>query len=144
MVNKPIISMALGAAVKVATSYLLIGIPSVNIYGAPISTFLSVLTIVSVNLYFIVKRIGRIEGVLTLFGRPFAASFLSVASGLAFYVVLESFVPSKWNVMIAVAAVVLLYTVLALKLRAIDKDDIAMMPLGEKLARALVRIKLLK
>ena len=143
MVNRPIISMFFGALVKIVVSYILIGIPQINIYGAPISTFLSTLTIVSVNLYFIVKKLGKFDKIGTLFGKPFLASFLSTVIGLCVYVLLESRFDFKGNIAIAILVIVVLYIILALKLRAINKDDVLMLPLGEKLAAGLEKIKLL-
>ena len=57
-VKKPIISMSVGVIVKVVLSFILIGMPQVNVYGAPISTFISSIVIVSINLYFIIKYAG--------------------------------------------------------------------------------------
>jgi stage V sporulation protein B len=59
LVNKSIISMISGMGVKVVAAYILIGNENVNIYGAPISTLFSVILIVSMNLYFIIKRCGK-------------------------------------------------------------------------------------
>ena len=143
MVNYPIISMFFGALVKIVLSYILIGIPEINIYGAPISTFLSTLTIVSVNLYFIVKKLGKFDKIATLFGKPFLSSFLSTVIGLCVYVLLESNFDFKGNIAIAILLIIVIYIILALKLRAINKEDILMIPLGEKLAAGLEKIKLL-
>ena len=38
--RKPIISMLAGSAVKIAVSYILIGTPSIGIFGAPVSAFI--------------------------------------------------------------------------------------------------------
>lgn len=143
MVNKPIISIVCGSLVKVISSYIMIGIPEINIYGAPISTFLSVLTIVSVNVYFIIKKIGRLDKVLTLFGRPFLSAFLSVAFGVAAFILLELISGSRWNIAITIMLIALLYLVLTMKLRVLDEEDILMLPMGEKLASGLKKIKLL-
>ena len=143
MVNKPIISMLIGAIVKIIFSYILIGIPKIYIYGAPISTFFSTLTIVAVNLYFIVKKIGRMEKISVLFGRPFISAFLSMMAGVSLYVFLETYLDFNGNILIAIMVVMLLYIILALKLKAIDKEEISMLPLGEKIAIGLEKIKLL-
>ena len=143
MVNKPIISMLMGAVVKIVVSYILIGIPQIHIYGAPISTFFSTLTIVAINLYFIVKKIGRMEKISVLFGRPFISAFLSMVVGVSIYVLLETYLDFRGNIAIAIIIVVLLYVILSLKLHAIDKEDITMLPFGEKISKGLEKIKLL-
>lgn len=143
MVNIPIISMLAGAMIKIVVSFVLIGIKEVNIYGAPISTFFSTLTIVAVNIYFIVRKIGKMEGVGKLFARPFFAAFLAMIAGVGSYVLLETFVSFGGNVAIVIMLVALIYMILALKLGAIDKEDIQMLPLGEKIVLGLEKIKLL-
>ena len=47
---KPIISMAIGSVIKLAAAYILIGIPEVGVYGAPISTLICNIVISAVNL----------------------------------------------------------------------------------------------
>ena len=143
MVNLPIISMLAGAAVKIVSSFILIGIENVNIYGAPMSTFLSTLTIVVINVYFIVKKIGKMERVSVLFARPFLSAFISVALGVGIYALLEKLSGFGGNSVIAIMMVAALYGFLSLKLRAIDKEDILMLPLGEKIAKGLEKIKIL-
>lgn len=143
MVNKPIISMLAGAIVKIVVSFILIGIKEVNIYGAPISTFFSTLTIVAINMYFIVKKIGKMERIGTLFARPFFSAFLAMIAGVGAYVLLETYVRFGGNIAIAITLVALLYVILVLKLGAIDREDIMMLPLGDSIAKGLEKIKLL-
>lgn len=143
MVNIPIISMLAGAIVKIVISFILIGIKEVNIYGAPISTFFSTLTIVAINMYFIVKKIGKIERVGMLFARPFFSAFLAMIAGVGAYVLLETYVRFGGNIAIAITLVALLYVILVLKLGAIDREDIMMLPLGDSIAKGLKKIKLL-
>ena len=143
MVNQPIISMVIGAIVKISFSFVLIGIEGVGIYGAPISTFFSTLTIVAVNVYFIVNRIEKMQKVSILFIRPFASAFLSMTLGAFLYILLEGALDVKPNIAITIPTIIIIYAILSLKLKAVDKDDVAMLPLGEKIGRALEKIKLL-
>ena len=143
LVKKPIISMTIGVVVKVVFAFLLIGIPKVNIYGAPISTFVSSIVIVSINLYFIIKQSGRIETVFNLFGKPFIASILSIVIGIAIYVFLNDFVVSKALILPIIVIVGLVYGLIALKIRAIDQDEILMLPKGEYILKILNKIHIM-
>lgn len=142
-VRKPIISMCVGTAVKLVLSYLLIGMPSVNIYGAPISTFFSTAVIVSMNIYYILKMSGRISTVSHLFGRAFLASALAISLGALAYVPLAQLVQHRWNVLPVICGVVIIYTVAILKLGAVDRNDISMLPRGEKILKLLIKIHLI-
>lgn len=142
-VRKPIVSMCVGTAVKLVLSYTLIGLPSVNIYGAPISTFFSTAVIVSMNIYYILKMSGRISTVSHLFGKAFLASALAVSIGALVYVPLSKLVEHRWSVLPVICGVVLIYIVAILKLGAVERDDISMLPRGEKILKLLIKIHLI-
>lgn len=141
-VKKPIISMIVGTAVKLVASFVLIGIPGVNIYGAPISTFFSTLTVVALNLYFILHSCERIGSVKKLFVRPFVSAFLSVLVGVGLYKLIDGAVGSRASILIVIAAVAVIYVLAVIKLGAIDKSEIEILPMGEKIIKILVRLHL--
>ena len=141
-VNKPIISMILGVVVKFILSFVLIGIPSINIYGAPISTFFSTLVIVAINLYFIIKNSGRINSISQIFIKPFIAAFVSVMFGLGIYLFLSDIIDSKIFILGIIGFVSLIYLVAIVKLKAIEKEEILMLPKGESLIKILTKIHL--
>ena len=91
--RKPIISMIAGSVVKLVTSYILIGIPDVGVYGAPASTFLSYFTIAAVNFYFLAKHIKLIPNVGDIFVRPLIASLVCAAAAIGSYRLFEFFIP---------------------------------------------------
>ncbi|MBO5715706.1 MAG: polysaccharide biosynthesis protein [Clostridia bacterium] len=141
-VKKPIISMAIGIVVKLIFAFLLIGIPQINIYGAPISTFVSSVVIVAFNLYFIVKRSGKIDKVYNLFGKPFLATFLAVGIGMVLYLFLQERINSRLLILPIIVVIAMLYGILILKLGAINEDEILMLPKGEKILKILNKIHL--
>lgn len=59
-----IVSMSIGVAVKCVTEYFLLRRPDVGIYGAPISTFVCDMTVISVNIYNILKSSDRLNGII--------------------------------------------------------------------------------
>ena len=141
-VNKPIISMMCGIFVKLILAFVLIGIPSINIYGAPISTFFSTVVIVSLNLYFIIKNSGKVSSISKLFVMPFVSALISVALGVAIYMLMSAFVDSRAIILCVVAIVVLIYLVAIIKLKVIEKDEILMLPKGESIIKILTKIHL--
>ena len=141
-VNKPIISMICGILVKLILAFVLIGIPSINIYGAPISTFFSTVVIVALNLYFIIKNSGKVSSISKLFVMPFVSALISVALGVAIYMIMSTFVDSRAIILCVVAIVVLIYLVSIIKLKVIEKDEILMLPKGESIIKILTKIHL--
>ena len=142
-VNKPIISMICGVLVKFVLAFILIGIPSINIYGAPISTFFSTVVIVAINLYFIVKNSGKVSSISNLFIKPFIATFISITIGVAVYMLLSALLDSKLTILCVIAIVALFYLITIIKLKVIDKDEILLLPKGNTIIKILTKIHLM-
>ena len=142
-VNKPIISMICGVLVKFVLAFILIGIPSINIYGAPISTFFSTVVIVAINLYFIVKNSGKVSSISNLFIKPFVATFISITIGMAVYMLLSALLDSKLTILCVIVIVALFYVMTIIKLKVIDKDEILLLPKGNTIIKILTKIHLM-
>jgi stage V sporulation protein B len=144
MERKPIISMFAGALVKTLFSYILIGVPKINIFGAPISTLLCAITVTLINLYYIKKATGELESTSRLFIKPMLAATVSIgAAGMAYYTVASIFGKSYALTLGAIALAVLLYGVCALKMKAVVSEDINLLPMGDKIEKLLRKVKLL-
>ena len=142
--RKPIISMGIGALVKIAFDYVLIGIKGINIYGAPISTFLCNVAVVALNFYFIKKYASGFDGIIKLFYRPLCAAVISVGAAFGVYVLLCSYLgTSRIYTIACVALAAVLYVLAAMLMRAVDEEDIKMLPKGEKIYSLLHKIKLI-
>lgn len=142
---KPIISMAVGATLKILFDYILIGIPSINIYGAPISTFICNATVMVMNFAYIKRYASEFDGVIRLFYKPLAASAVSVGAAFVGYSVMRGyFGASRLLTIIYVALAAVLYLILALFFGAVDGEDIKMLPGGGKIYDLLSRVKLVR
>lgn len=142
-VNKPIISMLFGVVIKLVLAFCLIGVPCINIYGAPISTFFSTVVIVVLNLYFIIKHSGGLGSISKIFIIPFVSAFLAVAIGVSLYMLLDAFFNAKIVILFVIAMVALVYLITIIKLKAIDNEEILMLPKGEVIIKILRKIHLL-
>ena len=134
--------MIFGVLVKVVLSFFLIGIPKINIYGAPISTFFSTLMIVAINMFFIIKQTGFITKTFDLFGKSFIATILSLIVGLGAYLLLNSYSNSRINILLVILVVAFIYAITILKTKTIGSDEIKMLPHGDKIYKLLVKIHL--
>lgn len=142
-VNKPIISMLCGVLIKLVLSFLLIGVPNINIYGAPISTFFSTVVIVTLNLYFIIKNSGRLGSISKIFVKPFVSAFLAVAAGVGLYLLLDAILDTKIVILFVITVVALIYLITVIKLKVIDNEEILILPKGEIIIKILRKIHLL-
>lgn len=142
-VNKPILSMILGAAVKIVSAYFFIGNPSFALAGAPISTFLCNLTVVLLNWKFSAD-LCQIPSAFQLFGRPLLTSALSVGGAYGvFYLLADRLGEGTLLTLAALGLTVLLYIFLSCLMGALTYEDVLILPGGERIARALCRLRLL-
>ncbi|MBE7034961.1 MAG: hypothetical protein E7402_02405 [Ruminococcaceae bacterium] len=166
----PVRNMAIGGIVKIVTNYILIAIPSVNIGGAPVSTNLCYLVIAILNLASVKKVMGTKMPLMDFVVRPVLASgvmgigaaftyqFAAKILGIAPLSFLINFMPQsapvtpilaseRIKVLIALAAsifvAVLIYVIMVFVLRLIKKEDVIMLPKGERLASLLQRFHLI-
>ncbi len=140
--RKPLISMLVGALVKIITNYFLI--QNIGMKGTPISTFLCYLTVTLLNLYFIRKHVGVMPKLSGLFGKPLIASVLCAVTAYFSYTFIYSFIPSKITVIIAIFLAFIVYFVAIFLLRGVSGDDIKLLPKGEKLYKIFFKLKLVK
>ncbi len=141
-VNRPILSMLAGSAVKVLSAYFLIGNPKIGLYGAPISTFLCNLTVVGLNVWFALRVSGATKVSMSVFLRPFVAALPSVAVSYSLYTVaILRFGEKGIFTLVAILLTCLLYLFLSCRLRALEREDILALPMGERVYRLLLRLK---
>ena len=134
----PMLSMFIGAVVKVILSYVLIGTPIINIYGAALSTFVCSLTVSAINFAYIKKCTDVADSPMKLFGNSLWASMLSVAIGGGIYfILLPRIGASSMLTVVSILVTVLAFAVSALKLGAVKEEDLLLLPCGDKICRIL-------
>ena len=136
---RPIVSMAIGSAVKILAAYLLIGVPKIGVYGAPISTLLCNFTVTTVNLIFLERRIpngSKGSGIWQLLGRPFLASVCAIFTSYSVYLVTLRISDSQSaSFLLALMVAVAAYAVFVILFRAVRSEDISEIPILKKLVK---------
>ena len=127
----PMYTLLAGVICKVTLNYTLIGIPSINIHGAPIASLVCYTVSMVPNLYFVARyAAGRIPWKSVAL-RPLMAA---LPMGAAVWALWRFVFTDRYlhlgrarlllAVIACVAAGVALYTVLAVAVKAIEKEDI--------------------
>ena len=135
----PLKFILVGAVIKITTNFIVVGFPTVNVKGAAIGSFLCYFVIVLLCLIWLTKITGISFNYFKIFGKPLIAALL--CGGTAYLVAKIS--DGKIITLLAVAAAGVVYLVVILLIHAIPKEDILMMPKGNKIAGILERIHLL-
>jgi stage V sporulation protein B len=139
-VRLPVYTMLTGSVVKIVANWYLVGIPELNINGASIGTCLCHFTIMVLNLILISREVKPTPNIIRMFGRPLIATIIMAATAWAINGLLALYVSTKIAVLGAIAAAMVIYLILIILLRAVTKEDLMMLPKGEKIAN-LLRIR---
>ncbi len=141
----PIKSIALGSCAKIVLNYILIGNPNINIKGAPISTTVCYVIIFAVNLISLLKITKVKINVVSVYLKPLIGA--AVCGGTAFltnWLIAEKLmIQSRLVCVIAVAVGAFCYAATMLLIKGIVKDDVEMLPKGEKIGKVLAKFGLL-
>ena len=151
-VNLPVLVMVLGGVLKIVTNYNLVVRPEVGIFGAPAGNILCFGLCLALDLLIISRVIPKRPRYLPIFVKPLAASALMGGAAWVVYRVLarllsavpeggtEAVLSRMGNAVATLAAIgvaMVVYLVLVVALRAISREDLSLMPKGDKLARLL-------
>jgi len=140
----PILSMAIGLAVKIVSAYFLMGISQIGIYGAAISTLLCNTVAVGMNLYFIDRHTGVRFDMFSLSFAPMLASFFSVGAAFAVWRFLCERMSSGGSLLFSILLCGILYLWIGGKMGVYRERDLQMLPYGEKIVGLLLALGFIK
>ena len=142
-VKKPIYSTVAGLVAKGISAYVLIGIPAIGLWGAPISSFFCNAIIVAMNMHFVSRFCDDLD-IKSLFLRPTLLSVLSLGIAFGEFLLLSRrFGETALITLVCIATAVLLYLVLGCLFGLISRDDIFALPMGKKICKILEKVHLL-
>ncbi len=139
MVNLPILAVVIGGIVKILVNYTLVGNPDIRINGAPVGTLCCFAVVDLLEVFIIRRAIPRPPSFLRAILKPLIASAVMAGAAWASYGLLTGplHLSSRLSTVGAIGVGVIVYLILVLSLRAISKDDLALMPKGDKIAKIL-------
>lgn len=154
-INLPVVIMALGGVVKIVTNYNLVAVPTIRISGAPVGNVLCFGLCMVLDLVVIARVIHGRPDYLPLLAKPAAAAGVMGLGAWAVYGLLSKLLSYEEvtqagetiqtlgktgngiAVMGAILIAVIIYAVLVVALRAISREDLSLMPKGDKIAKIL-------
>ena len=136
-VDLPVKLLTIGLAVKVLLNYTLVGIPEVNIQGASAGTLVCYAFVTVAALFFLCRETKIIPNFVSVFLKPLLAGLLCAVAAYASQGLLALVINAKIATLIAICLAVLVYIIALFALRAINKDDVLMLPKVKKLQKYL-------
>ena len=140
--KKPMISMGVGLAVKILSDLLLTHF--FGPVGAPISTVLMHITVVSMNFYFVIRYTDVVPAFGSVFVRPFLAALCSALAALGSYMLALAFLSPNLSVLCAIAVAAIVYLLAIFLFRCVTEEDLGFIPKGKRIAQILHSFKLIR
>lgn len=149
----PVKSVVVGAVCKIICNFILVGNPDINIYGAVVGTVLFYVVVVVCNLVSLLK-ISKVKiHWNSVFVKPLICAALCGVTAFAANGLLTKLFPADTSesilnmgtisAVIAVGLAVIVYAISLLLIKGIAREDVIVLPKGEKIAKTLEKYKLL-
>ncbi len=141
----PIKSMILGSLVKIALNFILVGNPNINIKGAPYSSLACYAVIVIYNLIALIRETGIKLDFVSILIKPLISGVMCGGAAYLSYSLMYTRL-GIGNTVSTLGSVVIgavVYFAILLLIKGFARDDIEMLPKGEKIAKVLEKLRLL-
>ncbi|MCR5090289.1 MAG: polysaccharide biosynthesis protein [Oscillospiraceae bacterium] len=139
----PMIALISGSLLKLIVNWIIIAIPAVNITGAPIGTLLGYLCMALMNYVFIRSALKQNPNLFRIFGKPLLCSLVMGAVAFGVYSVCSTLLGGEGrlamlvSMVLAIILAVVIYIVVIVRSKTITREDMSLIPHGEKFARLL-------
>lgn len=140
----PLISLTIGALAKLVANFIFVAIPELNVNGAVIGTVLCYVIVVAINFIALVRTARVRINIFSVFLKPIFSGILCGVAAYTSYGLCNRFIPefSLKNIIclgISIGFGGLVYVISTLLVKGISKDDVIMLPKGEKIAKILAK-----
>jgi len=140
----PVKNLCIGSGVKIVLTYILTGIPAINVQGAAIGTVAAYLTAALLNLRAVKKYTDAgIDVNLTLV-KPVISSLVMGAMALAAQKLLYLVLGNAVSTVAGVGVGVVVYLFMILKTGTLSVEELSGMPKGKKIVSLLRKMNLVK
>ncbi|MBO4212855.1 MAG: polysaccharide biosynthesis protein [Clostridia bacterium] len=139
----PVISAFFGALTKLVLNIILVS--SFGMIGAPISSVVGYFVMAAINFGFVIKYAASDVKPGKIVVKPLiSALIMTVFAAFSYYLLHYLTSSIKISVVVAIILSAVLYVFLLIIIKGIEKDDVLLMPGGDKIYNVLKKIKLMK
>ena len=138
----PAIALGIGCLVKLVLNLVLLPIPQLNVYGAAIGS-IACHAVAFTIVFNVLKKYVKLDLPFKKFVlKPVLATAIMGVCSYTVYLILSGIV--SWNLatIISILFAVIIYLAALLALKVYNKEDIYMLPKGEKIYRILEKLKI--
>ena len=134
----------MGAVVKLVVNFTLVAVPSINIQAAPYGTLACYLLIFLLNYWSVTKNAHIRVDIIGVFLKPLFAGAICGGTARLFYQILLHPMGSSLATILGICLGAVIYGIVLLLIRAVRKEDLIVLPFGEKIAKILAKFRLIR
>ncbi len=139
----PVVNLFIGSVIKIIVTYILTGIPALNINGAAIGSVMAYLSAGILNYRGLRKYADVDLDLKDIFIRPLYASLIMGASAIAVYKLVYMVHPGNVTATgIAIIAAIFVYFVMVFLTGAVTREELSLVPKGDLIYNIAVRMHL--
>ncbi len=136
------LTLITGGLIKIVINFFLVARPEINIFGAPVGTLASYVVMAVMDYIYLSFKLARAPRLSRILLKPcFAALIMGAAAWAVYGLLSRALGPGRMSLLLALGAAIFvavaIYLALTVLTRMITREDMAMIPGGEKLAKLL-------
>ena len=138
----PVISLGCGVIAKLILNLILVPIPAIGINGAAIGSVVCHLVAFAIAIVSLMKNI-KVDLTFSKFVvKPVIATIMMGICSYYSYLALSGIIVKKMATILAIALAVIVYGLAIVALKVFSKEELSLLPAGEKLCKVLTRLKI--
>ena len=143
-VDMPLKLMSIGMVIKILLNYTLVGIPTINIQGAAVGSLVAYLFVTVVGLYFLCRETKTVPDFMQILIKPLVGAAVCVFLAWLLYNSISSVISPRISIILVVVFTAIIYLFSLVFLRVISRKELMMLPKGEKIAKLLEKIHIMR
>ena len=140
----PLFFMIIGAMIKLAVNFIFVAVPKFNIQAAPYGSLVCYIIIMIIDIIAINKYAGIRVNLYAIFIKPVFAGAICALGAKISYIAAKTVMSERLSTVVAICFAVVVYGITVLLIKCVSKKDFLMIPKGEKIAKILEKIHLLR
>jgi stage V sporulation protein B len=142
-VDLPLKIYTVGIGIKVATTWLFVRVPSINIQGASMGSLVAYSFSLLVSMYLLVKHSGVMPNFMSVLVKPLISAAACALTAFFAHMLFNSFLPGLAATGIAVLLAGIVYITFLLLLKTFTRNELKFLPKGEKIVTLLEKYHLI-
>ena len=139
----PVKLMLIGGALKLVVNFIFVAVPQFNIKAASWGTLVCYIFIAVSSAIALIKHTEIKLDFKTVFLKPLVSGIICGITAFVAYFLLSKALPNSLSTVVSIAIAAVFYLISLILLKTLAKDDILMLPKGEKLVKILAKRNLL-